>query len=98
VKLAPRRGFALPFGAPAARSLSDKVPAATATAKKSGAGIAGGIAGLWQRVTSFLVGAGLTALASQFYLFREVRDGNQAMLKKHKELEIRLLQLEEKQK
>lgn len=55
-------------------------------------------AGLFQRVSSFLVGAGLTALTTQYFIFEEVRAGNQAMLKKQSELESRLYNLEKSQK
>ena len=45
-------------------------PAATpAPVQRSGAGF-------FQRVSSFLVGAGLTALASQYYIYQELVDGN----------------------
>jgi hypothetical protein len=47
-----------------------------------------------QRVSSFLVGAGLTALGTQYYIYTEIRDGNLRMLDKQKELEIRLAKLE----
>jgi hypothetical protein len=53
-------------------------------------------AGFFQRVSSFLVGAGFTALASQYYIFRELHDGNASMLKKQKEIEQRLNKLEKK--
>ena len=49
-----------------------------------------------QRISSFLAGAGLTALITQFYLFDEVRQGNRLMLAKQKELEQRLAKLEKK--
>lgn len=51
-------------------------------------------AGLFQRVSSFLVGAGLSALATQYYIYQELVDGNAIMLKKQKELEQRLSKLE----
>jgi hypothetical protein len=47
-----------------------------------------------QRVSSFLVGAGLAALGTQYYIYTEIRDGNLRMLDKQKELEIRLAKLE----
>lgn len=53
-------------------------------------------ASIFQRITSFAVGAGFTALATQYYIFEEIRDGNQAMLAKQQELEKRLLKLEKK--
>lgn len=53
-------------------------------------------ASIFQRLSSFAVGAGLTALATQYYIFEEVRGGNQLMLEKQKELEKRLHKLETK--
>ena len=55
-----------------------------------------GGAGFFSRVSSFLVGAGMTALAAEFYIFKEVKEGNLEMLKRHKELEKRLAALENK--
>ena len=52
--------------------------------------------GLFQRISSFLVGAGLTALVTQFYIYQEVHNGNRLMLDKQKELEHRLIKLEKK--
>ena len=51
-------------------------------------------AGLMERLSSFFVGAGLTALATQFYIFHEIKDGNDAMIKKQKDLEKRVAKLE----
>jgi hypothetical protein len=50
--------------------------------------------GVFQRLSSFLVGAGLTALGTQYYIYNEIRDGNLLMLDKQKELEARLAKLE----
>lgn len=55
-----------------------------------------GGAGFFQRVTSFVVGAGVTALATQYYIFEEVKAGNKMMLVKQKELEQRIAKLEKK--
>mmetsp|Transcript_14368 Transcript_14368/g.20010 ORF Transcript_14368/g.20010 Transcript_14368/m.20010 type:complete len:88 (+) Transcript_14368:147-410(+) len=55
-----------------------------------------GGAGLLHRLSSFVIGAGVTALATQYYLFMEVREGNKLMLLKQKELETRLANLEKK--
>jgi hypothetical protein len=52
--------------------------------------------GLIARVSSFLVGAGLTALVTQFYIFHELRDGNKAIIAKQKDLDARLNRLEGK--
>jgi hypothetical protein len=56
---------------------------------------AGG-AGLFQRITSFFVGAGLTAIVTQFYIYKEIQDGNKLLISKQKEIESRLAQLEGK--
>ena len=52
--------------------------------------------GFFSRVGSFIAGAALTALATEFYIFKEIREGNSAMLKKQKELEKRISKLEKK--
>jgi hypothetical protein len=41
-----------------------------------------------------LVGAGFTALATQFYIVQEIRDGNKQMIAKQRDLEQRLAKLE----
>ena len=64
--------------------------AAAAPSKSSGG------AGLFARIGSFLVGAGLTALGTEIYIFKEVREGNLEMLKKQRELEKRIAALEKK--
>jgi hypothetical protein len=71
---------------------ADTKPAAATTTvvaapKKSGAGF-------FQRVSSFLVGAGLTALVSQFYIYTELVEGNKIILQKQKALESRIAALE----
>ena len=60
------------------------------------AGVSGGGIGLFSRISSFFVGAGMTALAGEFFIFKEVREGNLTMLKKQKELEKRIAALEKK--
>jgi hypothetical protein len=50
--------------------------------------------GLISRISSFLVGAGLTALATQFYIFQELREGNKSIIAKQKEIDSRLTKLE----
>jgi hypothetical protein len=67
------------------RSFSSEV--ATTTKKSSGGG-------LLSRISSFLVGAGFTALATQFYIVQEIRDGNKQMIAKQRDLEQRLAKLE----
>ncbi len=54
----------------------------------------GRISQFFSRVSSFLVGAGLTALGTQYYIFEELRDGNKIMLEKQKDIEKRLKALE----
>jgi len=61
----------------------------------SNAAGAGG-SGFFQRLSSFLTGAGLTALVTQFYIFKEIQDSNEAIITKQKELEKRLADLEGK--
>mmetsp|Transcript_21510 Transcript_21510/g.33761 ORF Transcript_21510/g.33761 Transcript_21510/m.33761 type:complete len:84 (+) Transcript_21510:113-364(+) len=56
----------------------------------------GGGAGFFARFGSFISGAGLTALGTEVYIFKEVREGNLEMLKKQRELEKRLAALEKK--
>jgi hypothetical protein len=67
---------------------SDPVPTVTPP-KRTATG-----ASIVQRLASFAVGAGLTALATQYLIFEEIRGGNQVMLAKQQELEKRLLKLE----
>lgn len=50
--------------------------------------------GLLQRISSFFVGAGLTAIATQFYIFKELKEGNEVMIRKQRELEKRITKLE----
>lgn len=54
-------------------------------------------AGLFQRLSSFIVGAGVSALISQYYIYNELIKGNEIMLAKQKELENKLKTLEGKQ-
>ena len=68
--------------------------AEVAAVKSSSGGGSG--AGLFARIGSFLVGAGLTALGTEIYIFKEVREGNLEMLKKQRELEKRIAALEKK--
>jgi hypothetical protein len=71
----------------ATRSFSSE---AAPVVKKSGG------AGIFQRITSFFVGAGLTAIVTQFYIYDEIQGGNKKMIYKQKELESRLAKLEGK--
>lgn len=74
---------------PLRRSFATDVPAIN---KREGG------AGFFQRLTSFFVGAGLTAVVSQFYILDEVRQGNRLMLLKQEEVELRLAKLEKNHK
>ena len=51
-------------------------------------------AGLLGRISSFFVGAGVTALGTQFYIYQELANGNKMILAKQGELEQRLAKLE----
>jgi hypothetical protein len=77
------------------RTLATDAPppaaAAATTTKVSGAGFL-------QRITSFLIGAGLCALGTQFYILDEIRQGNRLMIRKQQELEERLHAMETKKK
>ena len=53
-------------------------------------------AGFFARVGSFIVGAGFTALVSEIYIYKEVREGNLEMLKRQREIEKRIAALEKK--
>lgn len=61
-------------------------PAKPSTAKPA--------AGLLGRISSFFVGAGVTALGTQFYIYQELVNGNKMILAKQAELEQRLSKLE----
>jgi hypothetical protein len=71
--------------------MSTETPSA-ATKKVGG----GGGAGLFQRLSSFVTGAGVTALVTQYFIYEEVKEGNRLMLLKQQELEVRLTKLEKK--
>jgi|EP00544_Gedaniella_sp_CCMP2646_P008863 hypothetical protein len=70
--------------------MSSSVAESTRTTAPSGG------AGLFQRLSSFLVGAGLSALVTQYFIFEELKAGNQLMLRKQSELESRVYKLEKK--
>jgi hypothetical protein len=69
------------------RTFAEDSSKAVATPKPRGGG-------LISRISSFLVGAGLTALATQFYIFKELRDQNTVLLARQKAIEARLNKLE----
>jgi hypothetical protein len=73
------------------RFLSTTDESAVVAAKRTRGG-----ASIFQRLSSFAIGAGLMALVTQYYIFEELRLGNQVMLTKQKELEQRLAKLEKK--
>jgi hypothetical protein len=52
------------------------------------------VAGFFARVSSFIIGAGVTALITQYYIHREIVEGNKLMISKHREIEDRLYKLE----
>jgi uncharacterized membrane protein YoaK (UPF0700 family) len=45
-------------------------------------------AGFFSRLSSFMVGAGVTALATQFYIFKELHQSNKIILDKQKDVRI----------
>ena len=64
---------------------------------KSSTNKGGGIfGGLFQRISSFFVGAGLTALGTHYFIFEELRTSNALMIEKQKQMEARLFKLEKK--
>ena len=74
---------------------------ATATApvvasKSAASKSTGMFGGLFQRISSFFVGAGLTALGTHYLIFEELRKSNSLMIEKQKQMEDRLLKLEKK--
>lgn len=48
------------------------------------------------RLSSFLVGAGVTALGTQYLIFHELHEGNKTMLSRQQSLEARVAALEKK--
>lgn len=51
-------------------------------------------AGFFQRVSSFVIGAGVMALATQYFIHQEIVEGNKEMILKQREIEDRLFKLE----
>jgi hypothetical protein len=80
------------------RTLATDAPAAAATPPAAPAAKSSGGAGFFQRIGSFLIGAGLCALGTQFYILDEIRQGNRLMIRKQQELEERLHAMETKKK
>lgn len=71
--------------------------ATAAIAPKPSTSKSGGMfGGLFQRISSFFVGAGLTALGTHYLIFEELRKSNSLMIEKQKQLEARILKLEKK--
>jgi len=71
---------------------SSNAPTVTSTPTASSTKRGG--AGFLQRLSSFLVGAGLTALGTQYYIYQEIHYGNAIMLDKQQSLEKRIAILE----
>ncbi len=61
---------------------------------KTTSGGGGAISSFFQRLSSFIVGAGVSALVSQYYIYNELVEGNAAILKKQKDMEKRIGALE----
>mmetsp|Transcript_25077 Transcript_25077/g.38789 ORF Transcript_25077/g.38789 Transcript_25077/m.38789 type:complete len:89 (+) Transcript_25077:2121-2387(+) len=72
----------------AARHFSEK--SAAPEVKKSGG------AGFFSRLSSFIVGAGVSALGAQYYIYNELVEGNKVILDKQRAIEKRLSSLESK--
>jgi hypothetical protein len=54
-------------------------------------------ASLWQRLRSFAIGAGLTALLTQFYVLEQLHRANEVMLLQQEQLRRRVEDLEKNQ-
>jgi hypothetical protein len=54
-------------------------------------------ASLWQRLRSFAIGAGLTALLTQFYVLEQLHRANEVMLLQQEQLRRRVEALEKNQ-
>jgi len=80
-----------------ASSSTPETATSSSTAKAATTGRGGG-AGFFQRLSSFIVGAGVTALISQYYIHREIVEGNTYMIEKQRDIEDRLYQLEKRLK
>mmetsp|Transcript_9943 Transcript_9943/g.13309 ORF Transcript_9943/g.13309 Transcript_9943/m.13309 type:complete len:91 (-) Transcript_9943:59-331(-) len=50
----------------------------------------------FERLSSFVVGAGVTAIATQYFIYSELHEANKSMLHKQASLEKRLAALEKK--
>jgi len=81
-----RRAVRIPFSPRFSRFFSEKSVTSTETKTNP----PGRIAGFFSRVSSFFVGAGLSALVSQYFIFEELRVGNKIVIEKQKEIEKRL--------
>ena len=53
-----------------------------------------GGAGFFQRLTSFVSGLGVATIISQYFIYKELVDGNASILKKQSAIEKRLSALE----
>jgi len=72
----------------------DALKSSPSVPQSTGKSQEGRIAGFFSRVKSFAVGAGLTALATQYYIFQDINDGNKIMIKRQLDIEARLKNLE----
>ena len=78
-----------------ARQMSADAKPAAAPAPAPAPAKRGG-AGLVSRLSSFLVGAGVTALGTQYLIFHELHEGNKTKLSRQQSLEARVAALEKK--
>jgi len=70
-----------------------RIPKVNARAMSSSTKSGGGF---FQRVQSFIVGAGVTALGTQYFIFKEIHEGNNLMRQKQQALEIKITALEKR--
>jgi hypothetical protein len=56
----------------------------------------GGGAGLLSRLSSFVIGAGVTAIGTQYLIFQDLHEGNKILLARQQAIEQRLAALERK--
>mmetsp|Transcript_24884 Transcript_24884/g.23898 ORF Transcript_24884/g.23898 Transcript_24884/m.23898 type:complete len:95 (+) Transcript_24884:68-352(+) len=88
----PLTVFALRYSNPSMRTYG----AARAFSSSKVAARPNKIGGFFQRLTSFIAGASVTALGTQYFIYQEIQEGNKSVLAKQKNLEKRIEQIEGK--
>ncbi len=74
--------------------MASTTPTTATPISTSGQKSTGGVAGFFARVSSFIIGAGVTALITQYYIHQEIVEGNKLMISKQRDIEDRLHKLE----